>query len=171
MGPSQQKTGDVAAKFILASVAWLAVGLLFAGYFVLDNLASGALPLGVSIQLKFLHAHTMLIGFVGMLIFGVAYRMLPLPPLLGTGGLYSVRLAEYHLWIGNAALVAMLLAGLGSALGLPFSAPALRLFSLVEVLVTFLFVYNIYRTVRLRETELPFGGGEGGGPSGQGPGA
>lgn len=166
MGPSQQRTGDVAAKFIIASVAWLAFGLLFAGYFVLDDLTSGALPLGVSVQLKFLHAHTMLIGFVGMLIFGVAYRMLPLPPLLGTGGLYSVRLAEYHLWIGNAALVGMLLAGLGSSLGVPFSAPALRLFGLAEVLITFVFVYNIYRTVRLRESDLPFGGGGGGAPPG-----
>lgn len=169
MGPGMQRSGKVAEKFVLASVAWLAVGLVFATYFMV------VYPVGVPLHLTFTHAHVMLIGFVGFLIFGVAYRMLPLPPLLGTGGLYSVRMAEQHFWIANVALVGMVVSALGMMVTDPalvavstYSGLGLRAFGLLQVLATFMFVYNIWRTVRMRESDLPFGGPAAGG-SAEGP--
>lgn len=52
------------------------------------------------------HTHLMLLGWVSMSIFGVAYRMFP---AVLTKKLYSIRLAWAHYWIANAALVGMAL--------------------------------------------------------------
>jgi len=168
MGPSMSDTGEVAEKFVLSSVAWLAVGSLLAAYFMI------AYPLGVEAPLRFVHAHIMTLGFVAMMIFGVAYRMLPLPPLLATGGLYSIDLARYHLWLANGALAGMVLVGIGMMLTKSVVLDyLLTVFGLLQVGAMFLFAYNIYKTLGLRDSDLPFGGGPGGGgpgPGGPGPG-
>ncbi len=52
------------------------------------------------------HAHLMLVGFVGMMIFGVALHMLP----RFTGRpLFSERVADAQFWLANAGLLAMVL--------------------------------------------------------------
>ncbi|MBS1263881.1 MAG: hypothetical protein MAG715_01074 [Methanonatronarchaeales archaeon] len=166
VGPGTQETGEIAERFILASVAWLAFGSVLAIYFTLKPVIGLGGPIGVGGPLKFAHAHSLLIGFVGMMIFGVAYRMLPLPPLLATGGLYSVDLARYHFYLANGALIGLVAAAV--ALTAAFDSTvwryALALFGLLEAAAMFLFVYNIYRTVGLRSAELPFGGPGGPGP-------
>jgi cbb3-type cytochrome oxidase subunit 1 len=50
------------------------------------------------------HAHLMLVGFIGMMIFGVGLHVLP----RFTGrDLYSERVADVQFWIANSGLVAM----------------------------------------------------------------
>ena len=85
------------------------------------------------------HAHLMLVGFVGMMIFGVALHVLP----RFTGrALFSERTADAQFWLANAGLLAMVsgwLAGMsavaaagGAALWLAFG----------------LFAVNVTATVR-----------------------
>ncbi len=43
-------------------------------------------------------------------------------------------------------------------------------FGTVEAAAMLLFVYNVYRTLQLKQSDLPFGGPPTGGPRGPGPG-
>jgi len=162
-------TGKIAEQFVLSSAAWLGVGTILAAYFMIAKPG-----LGVSTPLKYAHAHAMLIGFIAMMIFGVAYRMLPLPPLLGTGGLYSIDLARYHLYIANISLAGMVLIGIlmpilpsVGTVGLAVKG-LMAAFGLLQVVGMFMYIYNLYKTLQLKENDLPFGGGKG--PGGPGPG-
>ena len=57
------------------------------------------------------HAHLMLLGFVGMMIFGIGLHVLP----RFTGRpLYSERLADAHFGLANLGLLAMVAGWLGS---------------------------------------------------------
>jgi cbb3-type cytochrome oxidase subunit 1 len=85
-------------RFIRSSLFWLAVGVLL----------GVALALWPQLLLyRAAHMHANLLGFVSMMIFGVAYHVLP--RFVGRP-LYSRRLAEVHLWIANAGL-ALLVGG------------------------------------------------------------
>ena len=83
--------------FIAAALVYaLAGGLL--------GLAWLAVPGSVPAYTLRAHAHLMLVGFVGMMIFGVGLHVLP----RGTGrALYSERLADWQFALVNAGLVAM----------------------------------------------------------------
>ena len=60
------------------------------------------------------HAHLMLVGFVGMMIFGVGLHVLP----RFTGhNLFSERLADAQFWLANGGLLAMVA---GWLLSVPF---------------------------------------------------
>ncbi len=62
------------------------------------------------------HAHLMLVGFVGMMIFGIGLHVLP----RFTGrALYSERLADAHFALANLGLLALLAGWLG---GVPVAA-------------------------------------------------
>jgi len=57
------------------------------------------------------HGHLMLVGFVGMMIFGIGLHVLP----RFTGhALYSERLADAHFALANLGLLAMVAGWLGS---------------------------------------------------------
>jgi nitric oxide reductase large subunit len=61
------------------------------------------------------HAHLMLVGFVGMMVFGVALHVLP----RFTGrALFSERAADAQFWLANAGLLAMASGWLAGALAL-----------------------------------------------------
>lgn len=56
------------------------------------------------------HAHLMLVGFVGMMVFGVGLHVLP----RFTGrALFSERAADAQFWLANAGLMAMVSGWLG----------------------------------------------------------
>jgi nitric oxide reductase large subunit len=85
------------------------------------------------------HAHLMLVGFVGMMIFGVGLHVLP----RFTGrDLFSERLADAQFWLANAGLLAMVLGWLfaiqsassagGAALWLAFALFALNVTATVR---------------------------------------
>jgi cbb3-type cytochrome oxidase subunit 1 len=85
------------------------------------------------------HAHLMLVGFVGMMIFGVGLHVLP----RFTGrSLFSERLADAQFWLANLGLVAMVLGWLfamhffssvgGAALWLAFGLFALNVAATVR---------------------------------------
>ena len=85
-------------NFIRSSVLWLGGGVVLGVWMALAPQAIVYRPA---------HVHANLLGFVSMMIFGVAYHVIP----RFTGNpLSSRRLALVHLWIANIGL-ALLVSG------------------------------------------------------------
>jgi cbb3-type cytochrome oxidase subunit 1 len=83
--------------FLKASLAWLAFGVTL-------GVAMAAHPVWTLYRLA--HVHMMLLGFVTMMIFGVAYHVLP---RFAGVPLHSRRAAAWHWWISNVGLVGMVI--------------------------------------------------------------
>jgi cbb3-type cytochrome oxidase subunit 1 len=118
--------------FIAAALVYaLAGGLLGLAWLA----APAALP---ALTLR-AHAHLMLVGFVGMMIFGVGLHVLP---RFTGNALFSERLADAQFWLANLGLVAMVLGWLlamhvlsstgGGALWLAFGLFALNVTATVR---------------------------------------
>lgn len=85
------------------------------------------------------HAHLMLVGFVGMMIFGVGLHVLP----RFTGhDLFSERLADAQFWLANLGLLTMVLGWLFAVPGATSSGGAALWASFL------LFALNVAATVR-----------------------
>ena len=90
--------------FVAAALVYALLG----GLLGLAWLASPGLVPGLALRA---HAHLMLVGFVGMMIFGIGLHVLP----RFTGrSLYSERLADVHFALANFGLLAMVGGWLGS---------------------------------------------------------
>ena len=118
--------------FIAAALVYALLGGLLALAWLADPAALPALTPRV-------HAHLMLLGFVAMMIFGVALHVLP----RFTGrNLFSERLADAQFWLANLGLLAMVLGWLlasraassagGAALWLAFALFALNVAATVR---------------------------------------
>ena len=95
--------------FVAASLLYALLG----GLLGLIWLASPDLIPGLALRA---HAHLMLVGFVGMMIFGIGLHVLP----RFTGrALFSERLADAHFALANLGLLALLAGWLG---GVPVAA-------------------------------------------------
>jgi len=118
--------------FVAVALAYaLAGGLLGLGWLA----SPGAMP---PLALR-AHAHLMLVGFVGMMIFGVGLHVLP----RFTGhALFSERLADAQFWIANAGLIAMVSGWLGSAHAVATAGGALLWLGFA------MFAFNVVFTVR-----------------------
>lgn len=83
-------------NFIRSSLVWLAVGGLL-------GLSMAYLP-GEALVYRPAHVHANLLGFVSMMIFGVAYHVMP---RFAGRPLPSRRLPSVHLWLANAGLAGL----------------------------------------------------------------
>jgi len=119
--------------FIYCSLAYLALGAALGG-------AMGADPEGW-MAYRFVHVHFLLLGFMGMMVYGVAYFILP---RFNAVPLAWPRLVPVHLWTANVGLVGMCLSRDGLVLPEPWVAP----FSALEIFSVFLFVVNLGLTLR-----------------------
>src|SRR5215217_676704 len=81
--------------FLKASLAWLALGVTL-------GVAMAAHPVWTVYRLA--HVHMLLLGFVTMMIYGVAYHVIP--HFVGFR-LHRPALAGAHWWIANVGLVLM----------------------------------------------------------------
>ncbi|HEY0995049.1 MAG TPA: cbb3-type cytochrome c oxidase subunit I [Gemmatimonadaceae bacterium] len=90
------------------------------------------------------HFHMNFLGFITMMIFGVAYHVIP----RFTGhALHSRRIAGAQFWISNAGL-AVLAGGFASMATLGTRAwPLLAAGGVVSALGAYLFIYNLWRTI------------------------
>jgi heme/copper-type cytochrome/quinol oxidase subunit 1 len=131
-------------RFIRSSLVWLAVGVV--------------LGVGIAIWPRLLlyraaHMHANLLGFVSMMIFGVAYHVLP--RFVGRP-LHSRRLAVVHLWVANAGL-ALLVGGWMLRPHLAGGTYVLHGGALVSATGAFFFIYNIWRTLGASRAGAPVG--------------
>ena len=126
-------------------------------WFVRAFLKGGLISLGLGVSLGLgiaahpqwivyrpAHVHLNLLGFVTMMIYGVAYHVIP----RFTGApLFSRRLAGAHFWTAAAGLAAMV-AGFMLLPHLPREGRAVLVAGgLASALAAYLFILNIWRTL------------------------
>lgn len=134
-------------RFIRASLFWLGTGVLLGVWMALTSKAIIYRPA---------HVHANLLGFVSMMIFGVAYHVIP---RFSGAPLRSPRLALAHVWIANTGL-ALLVGGWLSRPHTPdVGALALGAGAVLSALGAFLFIGNIWRTLDAAAARLPFAQG------------
>ena len=130
-------------NFIRASLVWFGVGILIGvtmAWWPMEHLVY-----------RPAHAHAHLLGFVSMMIFGVAYHVIP---RFAGNPLRSRRMAMIHFWVANLGLAAMvggwIMRGwLGWGPGLVAAGGALT------AVGAFLFIYNIWVTLGpVKRTDL-----------------
>jgi hypothetical protein len=124
-------------RFIKMSLVYLALGATLGALFPIFPRLLG---------LKYAHVHLNLLGFMSMMVYGVAYHILP---RFQGKMLYSDRMAEIQFWLANLGLVGL---AVFSALAsywptAPFKIP-LALFGVVELVSIYLFVANMWLTFR-----------------------
>jgi cbb3-type cytochrome oxidase subunit 1 len=122
-------------RFIRSSLAWLVVGVSIGVLMALWPRALAYRPA---------HMHANLLGFVSMMIFGVAYHVLP---RFSAAPLHSERLAALHLWLANIGLAGMVVGFVGRAHALPAAGGALAVGAVLSAAGAIVFVFNIWRTL------------------------
>ena len=121
--------------FLKTSLSWLGLGVTLGLAMVIHPPWAGY---------RTAHLHMNLLGFVSMMIFGVAYHVIP---RFTAHTLHSRRLAGVHWWVANVGL-ALLIAGF-----LALTGPrSLRLIFLsvggsLSAMGAYAFIYNIWRTI------------------------
>jgi cbb3-type cytochrome oxidase subunit 1 len=123
--------------FLKASLAWLAAGVSL-------GIAMAVHPAWAVYRTA--HLHMNLLGFVAMMIFGVAYHVIP----RFTGHpLHNRRLAAVQWWLANLGL-ALFVLGLALLPNTMYSTAARVIVGaggLLSGTAAYLFVYNIWRTI------------------------
>lgn len=131
-------------RFIRSSLIWLGAGVLI-------GLSMAIWP-AEAIIYRPAHAHANLLGFVSMMIFGVAYHVVP---RFSGNPLRSRRAAGVHLWVANAGL-AMLVGGWILRVHLPAVAGYVIGFGgLTSAAGAFLFIVNVWRTLEPHVSRAP----------------
>ena len=129
--------------FLKASLAWLALGVSF-------GVAMAAHPVWTVYRLA--HIHMLLLGFVTMMIYGVAYHVIP--HFVGLR-LHQPVLAKAHWWIANVGLVLMVAGFVARVLAPGLGTVVLSAGGVLSATGAYLFVYVIWRTLdgpeRLRD--------------------
>lgn len=97
--------------------------------------------------LKPIHTHLNLLGWMSMMIFGVAYHILP---RFSGAPLWSERLAAAHLWLANIGLLGMI--GGWVLMWYEKGTATLMVFSAVSVLSILFFVTNMFKTIKATPT-------------------
>ena len=126
--------------FIRASLAWFAAGVSL-------GLAMTVHPAWAVYRTA--HLHMNLLGFVSMMIFGVAYHVIP---RLSGNPLESPRLAVVHWWLANVGLATFVL-GLMLLPNTMFATPARVVVAVGGLLSTagaYIFAFLIWRTLEWR---------------------
>ena len=122
-------------RFIKAALVWLGLGVTL-------GVAMAVHPLWIIYRPA--HVHMNLLGFVTMMIYGVAYHVVP--RFFGHP-LHNKKLAGAQWWISNASLAVMVV---GFMLAPHFgsrSIPVLAGGGTLTALGAFAFIYNVWRTV------------------------
>ncbi|HET7565538.1 MAG TPA: hypothetical protein VFJ96_11120 [Gemmatimonadaceae bacterium] len=121
--------------FLKASLAWLALGV--------------TLGVGMAVHPAWLayrpaHVHMNLLGFVTMMIYGVAYHVIP----RFTGHpLHSRHIAVCQWWAANVGLALMVTGFITRAHGISLSTAMLGTGGTLAALGAYGFVFNLWRTI------------------------
>jgi len=135
----------VVRRFIKMSLVWLGLGVSL-------GLVMAVLPAWA--RYRTVHLHLNLVGFVAMMIFGVAYHVMP---RFSGNPLHWPRLAVAHLWLANLGLT-LLVVGFAARTHVGGRAwPVLLAGGSATVAGAYAFIYNIWRTLdgSRRPRDLP----------------
>ncbi len=121
--------------FLKASLAWLVSGVTM-------GVAMAVHP--VWTVYRSAHMHMMLLGFVTMMIFGVAYHVIP---RFAGFPLHSRRTPVIHLWIANAGLALMVAGFVIRASHADAGTVVLSAGGALSAAGAYLFAYVIWRTL------------------------
>jgi len=121
--------------FLKASLSWLAAGVSL-------GVAMAAHPLWTVYRL--VHVHMLLLGFVTMMIYGVAYHVIP---RFAGFPIHSRRAAVLHWWISNAGLVMMATGFAVRVHDATRGTIVLASGGTLSALGAYTFVYVIWRTI------------------------
>ena len=121
--------------FLKASVVWLSVGVTL-------GVAMGVKPTWSVYRTA--HLHMLLLGFVAMMIFGVAYHVIP---RFAGNPLPSGRAAAAHWWLANVGLAIMVAGFALRAQGKPISSALLGVGGTSAAAGAYTFAYLIWRTL------------------------
>lgn len=138
-------------RYIKTSFVFLLWGLLLGGWIIVAEFVGGHYPPRLFITA---HVHLLLVGFMLMMVMGVATWMFPRPARDDTA--YRPVLAEVVYWVMALATALRALAEMLEGL---FPSGALRLLIAVgglgQVLGALLFVVNMWRRVRMPPAASP----------------
>jgi cbb3-type cytochrome oxidase subunit 1 len=121
--------------FLKSSVSWLVAGVTLGA-------AMGAHPRWSIYRTA--HLHMLLLGFVAMMIFGVAYHVIP---RFAGNPLRSSRLAGAHWWLANLGLAVMVVGFVLRANGQPVSSLILGIGGSAAASGAYIFAYLVWRTL------------------------
>jgi cbb3-type cytochrome oxidase subunit 1 len=138
-------------RYIKTSFAFLIAGLVLGGWILVAEFALGAYPPRLFITA---HVHLLLVGFLLMIVMGVATWMFPRPAVTDTR--YRPELAVAVYWLMTVATV---LRAAGELLAGYWAAPALRyaiaVGGLGQLAGAVLFVLNMWARVRMPRVAAP----------------
>ena len=129
--------------FIKASLAWLAAGVTLGVVMAVHPTAIVYRPA---------HVHLNLLGFVTMMIYGVAYHVIP---RFSGHPLRHPRLAGWHWWSSNAGLALMVVGFLVQPHVGRAAIPLLGAGGTLSALGAYAFVLNLWRTIDGRAVSAP----------------
>ena len=121
--------------FIRSSLVWLALGVILGLWMVFDPQA---------IVYRAAHMHANLLGFVSMMIFGVAYHVIP---RFAGRPLFSTGIARVHVWLANIGLASMVSGFMLRVGQVGAGSLVLRTGALASALGIAFFITNIWKTV------------------------
>jgi cbb3-type cytochrome oxidase subunit 1 len=125
-------------RFLKSSLAWLTAGVTL-------GVAMAVHPAWIVHRPA--HLHMLVLGFVAMMIFGVAYHVIP--RFIGVP-LWSMRVATAHWWVANGGLLAMTVGFLLRGTGVSSGPPLLAVGGVLSALGAYSFAVNIWRTLEGR---------------------
>lgn len=136
--------------FLKASLAWLLLGVTL-------GVVMGAWPPWTVYRAA--HMHMLLLGFVTMMIYGVAYHVIP---RFAGVPLHGRRAATWHWYAANAGLMLMVAGFAMRASALPLATAVLALGGTLSAAGAYTFAYLLWRT--LDATPKPAKGASPGAP-------
>ena len=122
-------------RFIKSALVWLGLGVTL-------GVSMAAHPLWIIYRPA--HVHMNLLGFVTMMIYGVAYHVIP--RFFGHP-LYSRRLGGAQWWLSNAGLALMVVGFFMAPHYGTRSIPVVATGGTLSALGAFAFIFNIWRTI------------------------
>lgn len=121
--------------FLKASLAWLSVGVTL-------GVVMAMVPAWVVYRPA--HLHMLTLGFVAMMIFGVAYHVMP---RFSGRPLHSRTLPVWHWWMSNVGLVLMSAGFVLRPLVGPRATPLLAVGALLSAMGAYAFAFVLWRTI------------------------
>ncbi len=132
-------------RYIKTSFGFLVVGLLLGGYLTVGEFLVGAYPPRLAITA---HVHLLLVGFMLMMVMGVATWMFPRPAK--DDARYRPELAEAVYWVMTLSTALRAAAELAAGWsGVPLFRVLVALGGLGQLLGAALFVINMWTRVRM----------------------